>query len=72
MKHDGSYTFIKTKIIYWNNYNEISFVCSKKGYGSKWTWETFQLHDWTQIEVEQLTQSTVEILIKMKIKIEDT
>jgi len=37
---------------------------NKTEYGCKWTWETFQLHDWTQIEVEQLTQLTVEILIK--------
>ena len=28
-------------------------ACSKKGYGSKWTWETIQLYTETQIKVKE-------------------
>jgi len=28
-------------------------VCSKNGYGCKWTWETIQHYTWTKIQVKK-------------------
>jgi hypothetical protein len=28
-------------------------VCSKKGYGCEWTWETIQHYTWAQIKVKE-------------------